>query len=62
MTLDDLDRALTRWADKFYLSPYALRKDTKLMILILQEMPKGFIELHLRDEYAEHFAEIEEED
>jgi hypothetical protein len=61
MSLDDLDRTLTRWADKYYISPYALRKDTKLMILILQEMPKGFIEDHLREEYADHFAEIEEE-
>jgi hypothetical protein len=62
MTLDDLDRALTRWADKFYLSPYALRKDTQLMIMLLQEYDRESIEEYLRQEYREHFAEIEEQD
>jgi len=61
MDIEQLDRKLIQWADKYYLSPYELRRDTKLMILILQEMPKGFIESHLKEEYADHFAEIEEE-
>lgn len=61
MTLDDLDRKLTQWADKFYISPYATRKDPELMILILQEATPEAIEAHLREEYAEHFAEISEE-
>jgi hypothetical protein len=61
MDIDTLDRKLTLWADKFYISPYATRKDAQLMILILQEANAATIEAHLRAEYADHFAEIEEE-
>jgi hypothetical protein len=61
MDLDQLDRKLTQWADKFYISPYATRKDPQLMILILQEATPAAIEEHLREEYADHFAEIAEE-
>lgn len=61
MTIDELDNKLIRWADKFYISPYATRKDSALMMLILSEATPEEIEAHLREEYAEHFAEIEEE-
>jgi hypothetical protein len=61
MDIDQLDREIICWADKYYISPYAVRKDTALMILVLHEMPKGMIEAHLREEYADHFAEIAEE-
>lgn len=61
MDIDTLDRKLTQWADKFYISPYTTRKDSQLMILILQEAEAATIEAHLKEEYAEHFAELQEE-
>jgi len=61
MDIDTLDRKLVLWSDKFYLSPYTTRKDSQLMILILQEADAATIEAHLREEYADHFAEIAEE-
>jgi NTP pyrophosphatase (non-canonical NTP hydrolase) len=61
MNIDQLDRKLIQWGDKFYISPYTIREDSELMILILQEATKEVIEAHLRSEHAAHFAEIEEE-
>lgn len=52
LDIDTLDRKLTQWADKFYISPYTTRKDSALMILILQEAEAATIEAHLREEYA----------
>ena len=61
MNLDTLERKLIRWGDKFYISPYTIREDSELMILILQEATPEIIEAHIREEHAAHFAEIEEE-
>ena len=62
MSIDELDKKVALWADRYYLSPYQLRTDSALMILILQEADKNEIVAYLKEEYADHFAEIEEED
>lgn len=62
MTLEELERAITRWGDSTYLGVYTLRKDGEFIKMVVNGEPKADIEEYLRAEYAEHFAEEDWDD
>lgn len=62
MTLEELERAITRWGDSTYLGVYTLRKDGEFIKMVVNGEPKADIEEYLRGEYAEHFAEEDWDD
>jgi hypothetical protein len=57
MTLEELERAITRWGDITYLGVYTLRKDGEFIKMVVNGAPKQDIEDYLRDEYPDHFEE-----
>jgi hypothetical protein len=57
MTLEELERAITRWGDITYLGVYTLRKDGAFIKMVVNGAPKQDIEDYLRDEYPDHFEE-----
>ena len=62
MTLEELERAITRWGDSTYLGVYTLRKDGGFIKMVVNGASRDDIEEYLRDEYAEHFAEEDWDD
>lgn len=62
MTLEELERAITRWGDSTYLGVYTLRKDGGFIKMVVNGASQDDIEEYLRDEYAEHFAEEDWDD
>lgn len=57
MTLEELERAITRWGDITYLGVYTLRKDGAFIKMVVNGATKQDIEDYLRDEYPDHFEE-----
>lgn len=57
MTLEELERAITRWGDITYLGVYTLRKDGEFIKMVVNGATKQDIEDYLRDEYPDHFEE-----
>jgi hypothetical protein len=57
MTLEELERAITRWGDITYLGVYTLRKDGEFIKMVVNGASKQDIEDYLRDEYPDHFEE-----
>jgi hypothetical protein len=57
MTLEELERAITRWGDSTYLGVYTLRKDGEFIKMVVNSEPKADIEEYLRQEYPDHFEE-----
>jgi len=57
MTLEELERAITRWGDITYLGVYTLRKDGAFIKMVVNGASKQDIEDYLRDEYPDHFEE-----
>lgn len=62
MTLEELERAITRWGDSTYLGVYTLRKDGGFIKMVVNGASRDDIEEYLRAEYAEHFAEEDWDD
>jgi hypothetical protein len=62
MTLEELERAITRWGDITYLGVYTLRKDGAFIKMVVNGASKQDIEDYLRDEYPDHFEEEDWED
>jgi hypothetical protein len=57
MTLEELERAITRWGDITYLGVYTLRKDGAFIKMVVNGASKQDIEDYLRDEYPDHFED-----
>jgi hypothetical protein len=56
MTLDQLDKALSRWSDyPNYISYYALREDEGFIKLLVNGATKDELLDYLREEYPDHF-------
>jgi hypothetical protein len=62
MTLEELERAITRWGDSTYLGVYTLRKDGEFIKMVVNGEPRQDIEDYLRSEYPDHFEEEDWED
>ena len=57
MTLEELERAITRWGDITYLGVYTLRKDGGFIKMVVNGASRDDIDEYLRDEYPDHFEE-----
>ncbi len=62
MTLEELERAITRWGDSTYLGVYTLRKDGEFIKMVVNRESSKDIEDYLRSEYPDHFEEGDWED
>ncbi len=62
MTLEELERAITRWGDITYLGVYTLRKDGEFIKMVVNRESSKDIEDYLRSEYPDHFEEEDWED
>jgi hypothetical protein len=57
MTLEELERAITRWGDITYLGVYTLRKDGAFIKMVVNGASRDDIDEYLREEYPDHFEE-----
>ena len=57
MTLEELERAVTRWGDITYLGVYTLRKDGAFIKMVVNGASRDDIDEYLREEYPDHFEE-----
>lgn len=57
MTLEELERAVTRWGDITYLGVYTLRKDGAFIKMVVNGASRDDIDEYLREEYPDHFED-----
>ena len=57
MTLQELENALNRYGERYYMGVYALRKDAGFIRLLVNEATQDELVDYLRAEYPDYFEE-----
>jgi len=57
MTLDELDQALDNLSRRTEISIYALRRDSELIKLLVNDATKEELKEYLREEYPDYFED-----